>query len=145
MIDGLTKSVEPSRPTVATVREALAVDRRADKIDANASSPLSKIQDRIVIVVRELRAGKFEARLEGSARVLLAEGYPPDALLIMRHAGREDDALRGPLGGAARLTIEESGHGPVVRSFRTAPAGAVDAPRIAPREGAATSLLGGAP
>ena len=73
----------------------------------------------LVVIVSPLGRGQFEARLEGrvlvgsttepllaAARVLLAEGAPPDTPIAMRHAGSEHDALRATVGRAARLTVE---------------------------------------
>jgi hypothetical protein len=42
-----------------------------------------------------------------AARILIAEGANPDAVLAMRHAGHADDALRAKLGAAAGLVVEE--------------------------------------
>jgi hypothetical protein len=41
------------------------------------------------------------------ARKLLARGHDPQTMLIMRWAGAKDWALRGPLGVAAKLTVDE--------------------------------------
>jgi hypothetical protein len=65
-----------------------------------------------------------------AARVLASEGIDPDIVLAMRHVGRADDALRARLATAAALTVEESAHGPVFRSYR-APPSAVDRPPVA--------------
>jgi hypothetical protein len=64
---------------------------------------------------------RFDATLEGEtevlctssqpfvdgARKLLARGHSPQTILVMRHAGSEDAALRGSLGAAAKLTVDE--------------------------------------
>jgi hypothetical protein len=71
-----------------------------------------------------------EPLLDG-ARVLLAAGYHPDTIAVMRHAGSESDALTARIGTAAQFYIEESGHGPVLRSVRKASPGAVDRPPVA--------------
>jgi len=71
-----------------------------------------------------------EPLLEG-ARALLAAGYHPDTIAVMRHAGSDVDVLTARIGTAARFYIEESGHGPVLRSVRKPPPGAVDRPPIA--------------
>jgi hypothetical protein len=66
-------------------------------------------------------ASLFDAALEGDtkilctskqpfldgARKLLARGHDPTTLLVMRWAGAKDWALRGPLGAAAKLTVDE--------------------------------------
>jgi hypothetical protein len=41
------------------------------------------------------------------ARKLLARGHDPQTMLMMRWAGAKDWALRGPLGVAAKLTVDE--------------------------------------
>jgi hypothetical protein len=41
------------------------------------------------------------------ARQLLARGHDPQTMLMMRWAGAKDWALRGPLGVAAKLTVDE--------------------------------------
>ena len=64
---------------------------------------------------------RFEARLEGdarilcvsrqpfvdAARVLVDEGYDPTEILRMRRLGSETIALTAQLGAAAKLTVEE--------------------------------------
>jgi hypothetical protein len=42
-----------------------------------------------------------------SARKLIARGHDPRTMLIMRWQGANDWALRGPLGVAAKLTVDE--------------------------------------
>jgi hypothetical protein len=63
-------------------------------------------------------------------RVLLKQGIDPNDVVVLRHAGSTNDALRSTIGAAAKLTVEETSHGPAFRSFRTAPAGAVDRPPV---------------
>jgi hypothetical protein len=41
------------------------------------------------------------------ARELIALGFHPDALLVMRHAGSSIEALKGRLNVASRLTVDE--------------------------------------
>src|SRR5262249_37183 len=41
------------------------------------------------------------------ARELLASGYPASAIVVMKHAGSELEALRSSIGTAARLTVNE--------------------------------------
>ena len=56
--------------------------------------------------------GTFTAPLCGGARVLLAEGVPPETPVQMRHAGSATIALRSTVGRAASLTVnEETGDG----------------------------------
>lgn len=79
--------------------------------------------DDIVLTVteREKRDGVFDCHIEGrylcsspapfidGCRQLLARGYDPTACVVMRHAGSDDDALRGSLGRVAGVEI--GGHG----------------------------------
>jgi hypothetical protein len=54
-----------------------------------------------------------------AARVLLAEGFAPDAYLVMRHIGSAHDSLSASIGAAAQLTVEHSVHGkPVLRPYK---------------------------
>ncbi len=90
------------------------------------------------------RPGYFTARLAGDdrvlarsrtpffdgARTLLAEGFDPATRLTMMHAGSTIESLSATIGTAARLTVEESAHGPVLRRFRMAPQSAVEATRM---------------
>jgi len=55
-----------------------------------------------------------------AARTLLAQGLPPDATLVMRHAGSQIDSIRQRLGRAAALTISEPDKGRV-RATRWTP------------------------
>ena len=78
-------------------------------------------------------AGRFEARLDGhdrvlcvsrtpfsdAARELLAQGYDPNGLLMLRHGGSDTDSLK------------ETGYGPQFqpwKPFSTLPVGARNAP-----------------
>jgi hypothetical protein len=72
------------------------------------------------------------------ARALLGTGIDPAATLVMMHAGSLTESLRGPIGAAARLTVEESAHGPVFRTYRKPSRSAVEAPSIRSRVRAAT-------
>ena len=57
--------------------------------------------------------------LLAAARVLIAEGWHPDALLVMRHRDAGHDALRAKLKVAARLTVEDGPNGaPRFRRWR---------------------------
>jgi hypothetical protein len=105
--------------------------------DDKAPSPL--IQLMIVVSPATGRPGAFAARLEGESTVLvvsrapflasawklIAAGYPPDAVFMMRRGGAEGFDLKARLGKAAKLTIEESAHGPVFRTVRYGPPSAV--------------------
>jgi hypothetical protein len=98
----------------------------------------------VVITAVSLGDGRFEVCCGGQlivartreplldgARALLAAGYHPDTIVVMRHAGSDVDVLTARIGTAARFYVEESGHGPVLRSVRKPPPGAVDRPPIA--------------
>jgi hypothetical protein len=75
----------------------------------------------IAITVTPDKSGRYRACVEAeqeplcvsrqpfldSARKLLARGHDPQTMLIMRWAGAKDWALRGPLGVAAKLTVDE--------------------------------------
>ena len=74
----------------------------------------------IVIVINSVGRGRFRARLDGcvivaasaqpfldSARILIAKGCDPGAVLEMRRAGSTAFDLRGPLRVAARLELKE--------------------------------------
>jgi hypothetical protein len=106
----------------------------------------------VVITAVPLGDSRFEARCDGQlivartrepfldgARALLAAGYHPDTIVIMRHAGSEVDALIARIGTAARFYVEEGGHGPVLRSVRKGPPGAVDRSPVAQRRSASPS------
>ena len=104
----------------------------------------------VVIVTPHIRpdgrkhANAFDARVDGvlictsetpffdAARALLKDGTAdPSDMLVMRHAGAHHDALRGKVGAAAGLRIEETGFGP--RRRRYAPRPTVEGPpRIEP-------------
>jgi hypothetical protein len=75
----------------------------------------------MIITVDRLGGGRYRARLDSrvlvrashtpllaAARVLLDEGVDPSAPLVMRHAGRDYDALTSTVGTAAKLTVRES-------------------------------------
>jgi hypothetical protein len=79
----------------------------------------------------QLIVARTRQPLLDGARALLAAGHDPDTIAVMRHAGSDADALTGRIGTAARFYVEESGHGPVLRSLRNTPPRAVDRPPIA--------------
>jgi hypothetical protein len=66
------------------------------------------------------RHGQFEALLDGrrlcvsrhpildAARILIAQGLPPDSILSAFHDGAELQCIRARLGTAARLTVREN-------------------------------------
>jgi hypothetical protein len=98
----------------------------------------------LLITVVPLGAGRFEAWCDGrlivactrepllaGARALLAAGHDPTTVAVMRHAGSDTDSLTARIGTAAGFYVEESAHGPILRSVRNASPSAVDRPPIA--------------
>ena len=153
MIDGLPKSDEP-RDRLRPVRGSSA--RSAGEAGQRGNHGPANYQATIVIVAPVKGSpGRFSATdchdrkfcvsrepLLAAARILLAEGWPPDALIVMRHAGADHDALRARLGVAARLTVGEARNGcPTFRSWK-APPGMGRRPDIAQTDVAATHLAG---
>jgi hypothetical protein len=75
----------------------------------------------LITVTPDTRPGRYRAYVEAErellcvsrqpfldgARKLLARGHDRRTMLIMRWAGTKDWALRGPLGVAAKLTVDE--------------------------------------
>ncbi len=118
--------------------------------------PLDRTQARAILITTVALGGsRFEARCEGQlivaytreplldgARALIAAGYHPDTIVTMRHAGSEIDALTARIGTAARFYVEESGHGPVLRSVKKAPPGAVERSPIGRTDHAAAPSCG---
>ncbi|MGV2979854.1 hypothetical protein ACERNI_06545 [Camelimonas sp. ID_303_24] len=91
--------------------------------------------DALVITVRPAkvtaRGQTFDAFHEGqhittsrtpfyaAARKLVEEGHDPDALLVMRHVGKDMDCLKQRLGVAAKLTVrEDAKRGPSVEAYK---------------------------
>lgn len=139
--------------TALTVNRGSVVNRLGETRDDSLSH--IPVQRRLALVVSPApeQPGHFAARLDGaskvlctsrapfldSARVLLTEGYDPSISLEMLHEGAANFTLRAPLGAAAKLTVEESAHGPVFRRYRMGYWSAVAAPPIArPRDRRAT-------
>jgi hypothetical protein len=92
----------------------------------------------LLIVIEETsqRRGKFSAHLlDGrkllsssrqplldAARVLPAQGIPPETPLAMQHKGSATIAMTSTVGEAAKLTVEEEPGGPRFRKWRPFPA-----------------------
>jgi len=92
----------------------------------------------LLIVIEETsqRRGKFSAHLlDGrkllsssrqplldAARVLLAQGIPPETPLAMQHKGSATIAMTSTVGEAAKLTVEQEPGGPRFRKWRPFPA-----------------------
>ena len=92
----------------------------------------------LLIVIEETSQwrGKFSAHLlDGrkllsssrqplldAARVLLAQGIPPETPLAMQHKGSAIIAMTSTVGEAAKLTVEEEPGGPRFRKWRPFPA-----------------------
>jgi hypothetical protein len=68
--------------------------------------------------------------LLAAARQLLADGWPPDAILVMRHAGSRHDALRARLDVAAELTVTETASDgrPRFRRWKASPYSRIEPP-----------------
>jgi hypothetical protein len=108
-------------------------------VNSNDKTIHPSVQLTIIVTPATGRPGAFAARLEGdstvlvtsrapflaSARKLIAAGYPRDAMFMMRHEGAKEFALKARLGKAAKLTVEESAHGPVFRTVRDGPPSSV--------------------
>jgi len=95
----------------------------------------------IAITAYPRRDGRFEVRHAGrvlcvscepflaAARRLLAEGFPPGAVLGLRHTGQTDFALCGRLARAAALTVHDGADGvPRFRRWKASPYGRVSPP-----------------
>jgi hypothetical protein len=96
----------------------------------------------LIITIRPIGADKYEVQHAGrvlvrsstepflaAARALLAEGWPPGAVLAMRHRGEPDFALRGKLGQVAKVTVENCTDGtPRLRRWKPSPYSAVSPP-----------------
>jgi hypothetical protein len=100
-----------SAETGADVRQSLKVHAA----DADRHSEI------VITVTPDTRPGRYRANVEtereplcisrqpffDGARELIARGHDPRTMLVMRWAGSKDWALRGPLGAAAKLTVDE--------------------------------------
>jgi hypothetical protein len=82
---------------------------------------------RVTIVIKEYkRRGRFDFRLEETgrylgrsstplltaARILLAEGMPPETPIEMRHEGSITISLRSTIGAAAKLEVNNERFAP---------------------------------
>jgi hypothetical protein len=108
-------------------------------VNSNGTTIHPSVQLIIIVTPAAGRPGAFAARLEGDstvlvvsrapflagARKLIAAGYPPDAVFMMLREGAKGFDLKARLGKAAKLTVEESAHGPVFRTVRDGPSSAV--------------------
>jgi len=126
----------------AAIAPSRAKDTAAQKNGRKLSAPAHSVLD-IEVMPNLEKASFFLARLLGcervlcvsrepileSARVLLDEGHSPASVLRMWHSGAEHWALRAQLGKAARLTVEESAHGPTLRGYRPSTGSTVEAAR----------------
>jgi hypothetical protein len=77
--------------------------------------------DPVVILVASVGRGRFRASLDGrvlvsstttplldAARVLAGKGVDPATRIVMRHEGKDYDALTSTVAAAAKLTVKES-------------------------------------
>jgi hypothetical protein len=85
------------------------------------SAAADRLAEILITVSPDGRPGRYQAYLGGqqellcvsrqpfldSARKLLGRGHDPRTLLVMQLTGSKDWALRGPLGVAAKLTVDE--------------------------------------
>src|SRR5262249_23245488 len=85
---------------------------RAASGHATAAPPMS---------VRKLLSSSRQPLLD-AARVLLAQGIPPETPLAMQHKGSATIAMTSTVGEAAKLTVEEEPGGPRFRKWRQFPA-----------------------
>ena len=102
---------------------------RAGKLPKCLFRPLTEAEQRAGVIELELvpvrgKSDRFDAimpdgrvlvrsrqPLFDGARVLLAEGVPPETCIAVRHRGSTIVAMRRRLGDAAKWTIEESDKG----------------------------------
>jgi hypothetical protein len=117
------------------------------------SAPGRSAEITVFINPINVRCGRYEARLSGAhdvlcisttplfaaARKLIAAGYDPLSILVMRRTGSEIYCLRSVLATAAGLTVEETKYGPKLRRWKPLSTPAV-APRTAPDGRVATTL-----
>lgn len=96
----------------------------------NHSAPLT-----IIVAPVARRPGYFRVHLGGrilvaasrqpfcdAARLLLAECRDPRTILVMKHMGAATESLRGSIGTAAQLTVEERANsGPRFAAWRPSP------------------------
>src|SRR5215813_3788937 len=102
--------------------------------DMSAGAPTHPLL--IVIEETSQRRGKFSAHLLygrkllsssrqpllDAARVLLAQGIPPEPPLARQHKGSATIAMTSTVGEAAKLTVEQEPGGPRFRKWRPFPA-----------------------
>jgi hypothetical protein len=155
----------------AAIEVAPSPDRHGQRLPGKLDAPVVDGASRAVAPHRSIQIfidcvdsrGRFAARLENgttvvqqsrqpfldAARVLLRAGFAPDTLLITRRTNSTTVSLRGFIGNAAQLTVEEAPHGPRFRrcqrisetgvaaspiSARTLPARGGSRPRRAPKQ-----------
>jgi hypothetical protein len=88
----------------------------------------------ITIVARPNGRGRYDALHAGETlvkstsipflagcRALLARGFDPDAVAVMRHEGSNTDSLRGRIGKAAELAVLEMERGNAPRFIKYRP------------------------
>jgi hypothetical protein len=102
--------------------QAQVFEAMVGTIEAAARDEIDPRQSQIVITVTpDTRPGRYRVYLEteqkplcvsrlpflAGARKLIARGHDPRTMLVMRWAGSKDWALRGALGAAAKLTVDD--------------------------------------
>jgi hypothetical protein len=123
--------------TVYLIVESIGMYAFSMRIRRQAPKPLST-GSTIVLVVRcvgytNTRGAMFEGTVDGrvvvtshqpfldAARVLLSGGADPGDKLIMRHEGKDFDALSALVGVAAKLYVNETSRGAGLPSFAPVP------------------------
>jgi hypothetical protein len=127
----LDRQTSPKAPTGAK-GEFLALANRPAAITVTIAPALDKDGRRAYSTRGPFFVGMVDGRriIERSpqpfvdaARELLSEGIDPGTVLVMRYAGRTDDALKSTVGAAAKLTVLDTAQGkPVFRPWRPSPA-----------------------
>jgi hypothetical protein len=105
----------------STITIAPAFDRAGNRLYGRFDARLG---DRLLVA-------RTRQPLLDAARELIALGFDPYATVVMKRLRSDTECLLGRIGDAAKLMVEESAHGPVLRSIRKTPPGAVDRPPIA--------------
>src|SRR5215470_2073014 len=112
----------------AGVREPEPDVRLDDELSGHTPPPRAAAS---VVVVAPIERGRFRASFDGrvlveasatpfldAARFLAAEGVDPATRIVMRHQGKDYDALVSTVGTAAKLTVEEGDGVPRFRRWR---------------------------
>jgi hypothetical protein len=106
-----------------------------------------------VVVVAPIERDRFSASFGGrvlveasatpfldAARVLAGEGVDPATRIVMRHRGKNYDALTSTVGAAVKLRVEEGDGVPRFRRWRPSPYGRGTPGRVSDEVAAITSM-----